>query len=123
MTSPSSRPGPSRRDLSIDDYADGVLSGDRTVLGRAITLVESHRAEHRELAQELLLRLLPHTGQAHRVGISGVPGVGKSTFIDVLGLDLLEAGHRVAVLAVDPSSSLSGGSILEIGRASCRERV
>jgi LAO/AO transport system kinase len=89
-----------------------VLAGDRAVVARAITLVESRRADHREQAQELLAQLLPHTGAAQRVGISGVPGVGKSTFIDQLGVNLLEAGHRVAVLAVDPSSGRTGGSIL-----------
>src|SRR5688500_19145682 len=81
-------------------------------MARAITLVESRRADHREKAQELLVELLPHAGGARRVGISGVPGVGKSTFIDQLGVDLTAAGSRVAVLAVDPSSARSGGSIL-----------
>ncbi|SHG85402.1 methylmalonyl Co-A mutase-associated GTPase MeaB [Geodermatophilus nigrescens] len=90
----------------------GVLGGDRRSLARAITLVESRRADHRERAQELLVELLPHAGKARRVGISGVPGVGKSTFIDQLGVDLTAAGSRVAVLAVDPSSARSGGSIL-----------
>lgn len=92
--------------------AAGVRAGDRASVARAITLVESRRAEHRTLAQELLRDLLPDTGNAVRVGISGVPGVGKSTFIDALGNDLLAAGHRVAVLAVDPSSRRTGGSIL-----------
>jgi len=91
---------------------DGVLAGSRTALARAITLVESRRGDHREQAQELLLALLPHAGSAARVGISGVPGVGKSTFIDALGTSLTADGHRVAVLAVDPSSIRSGGSIL-----------
>jgi LAO/AO transport system kinase len=91
---------------------DGVLAGDRTVVARAITLVESRRLDHREQAQRLLVLLLPHTGTAQRVGITGVPGVGKSTFIDTLGSNLTAAGHRVAVLAVDPSSARSGGSIL-----------
>ena len=81
-------------------------------MARAITLVESRRGDHRELAQELLVELLPHAGGARRVGISGVPGVGKSTFIDQLGVDLTAAGSKVAVLAVDPSSARSGGSIL-----------
>ena len=98
--------------LSVDEYVDGVLRGDRTVLGRAITLVESAKQEHRELAQQLLLELLPHSGNAHRVGITGVPGAGKSTFIDALGTNLTGAGRRVAVLAVDPTSSRTGGSIL-----------
>jgi LAO/AO transport system kinase len=90
----------------------GVLDGSRTVLARAITLVESHRPEHRTAAQELLLELLPRAGGAHRVGISGVPGVGKSTFVETLGTRLTGEGHRVAVLAVDPSSVRTGGSIL-----------
>lgn len=92
--------------------AEGVLSGHRPTLARAITLVESRRPDHARSAQELLVRLLPHTGKAHRVGITGVPGVGKSTFVDTLGTRLTGAGHRVAVLAVDPSSTRSGGSIL-----------
>jgi LAO/AO transport system kinase len=92
--------------------AEGVLGGSRTLLARAITLVESSRADHRQAAQELLMELLPAAGGAHRVGISGVPGVGKSTFIDQLGTTLTAAGSRVAVLAVDPSSARSGGSIL-----------
>ena len=98
--------------IDIDAYTEGVLAGDRTTLGRAITLVESRSPEHIELAQELLTRLLPHSGRSRRVGITGVPGVGKSTFIDALGTHLTDSGHRVAVLAVDPSSTRSGGSIL-----------
>ena len=98
--------------IDIDAYAEGVLAGDRTTLGRAITLVESRSPEHIELAQELLARLLPRSGRSRRVGITGVPGVGKSTFIDALGTHLTDSGHRVAVLAVDPSSTRSGGSIL-----------
>ena len=89
-----------------------MRGNDRAAVARAITLVESRRADHRELAQRLLAELLPHTGGAQRVGITGVPGVGKSTFIDQLGSNLIAGGHRVAVLAVDPSSSRSGGSIL-----------
>ena len=81
-------------------------------MAKAITLLESTRADHRALADELLTAMLPHTGQSFRLGISGVPGVGKSTFIEALGLYLIKQGHRVAVLAVDPSSSVSGGSIL-----------
>ena len=94
------------------DLAAGVLAGDRTAIGRAITLVESTLPAHRADAAALLEELLPHSGDAHRVGITGVPGVGKSTFIEALGLRLTAAGHKVAVLAVDPSSSRSGGSIL-----------
>ncbi|MEU2148978.1 methylmalonyl Co-A mutase-associated GTPase MeaB, partial [Streptomyces globisporus] len=91
--------------IDIDGYVQGVLDGKRAFVARAITLVESTRAEHRVLAQQLLSRLLPHAGAARRIGISGVPGVGKSTFIDALGTMLTGLGHRVAVLAVDPSSS------------------
>jgi LAO/AO transport system kinase len=98
--------------VDVAGLADGVLAGDRRAVARAITVVESRRADHREAAQELLVALLPHAGNARRVGISGVPGVGKSTFIDQLGIDLTAAGSKVAVLAVDPSSARSGGSIL-----------
>ena len=96
----------------LEAYLDGVRQGSRRWIARAITLVESRRPDHRELAQRLLVELLPATGKARRVGITGVPGVGKSTFIDTMGTRLTAAGHRVAVLAVDPSSSRSGGSIL-----------
>ena len=98
--------------LDVDAYEAGVLAADRTALGRAITLVESTRPDHQEQAQELLARLLPTAGGAHRIGITGVPGAGKSTFIDALGSDLTASGNRVAVLAVDPSSTRTGGSIL-----------
>ena len=95
---------------------EGVLNGEglarRRALAKTITLLESSRPDHRLQADELLNQLLPHTGHSFRLGISGVPGVGKSTFIEALGLFLIERGHRVAVLAVDPSSSVSGGSIL-----------
>lgn len=103
---------PRRRRLSTEQYVEGVLAGERAVLGRAMTLVESRRPEHRGQAQEVLARLLPHTGKALRVGITGVPGVGKSTFLENLGMRLVQRHHRVAVLAVDPSSTVSGGSIL-----------
>jgi LAO/AO transport system kinase len=97
---------------NAETLAAGVRAGNRRALAKAITLIESTRGEHRVLAQKLLALLLPATGTAIRMGISGAPGVGKSTFIEALGLQLTAAGHRVAVLAVDPSSSLSGGSIL-----------
>ncbi|MDX8142804.1 methylmalonyl Co-A mutase-associated GTPase MeaB [Lentzea sp. BCCO 10_0061] len=100
------------RVIDVAEYTKGVLDGNRGVLARAITLVESTRADHRAKAQELLIELLPKSGDAIRVGITGVPGVGKSTFIDALGTTLTEQGHRVAVLAVDPSSTRTGGSIL-----------
>lgn len=103
---------PRRRDLSVDEYVDGVLAGDRTILGRALTLVESNSRRHRELAQAVLLRLLPHSGNALRIGITGVPGAGKSTFIDQFGVNLTAMGFKVAVLAIDPSSQLTKGSIL-----------
>jgi LAO/AO transport system kinase len=98
--------------LSVDEYVAGVLAGNRMVLARAITLVESTNDDHRHLAQQVLTGVLGHSGGSHRVGITGVPGVGKSTFIDQLGVNLTSQGHNVAVLAVDPSSSRSGGSIL-----------
>ncbi|MFC5753063.1 methylmalonyl Co-A mutase-associated GTPase MeaB [Actinomadura rugatobispora] len=96
----------------LDDYVKGVREGSRAWIARAITLVESTRPDHRDLAQRLLVELTPYTGHARRIGITGVPGVGKSTFIDALGTDLTAAGHKVAVLAVDPSSTRTGGSIL-----------
>ncbi|MEU5428589.1 methylmalonyl Co-A mutase-associated GTPase MeaB [Streptomyces olivoreticuli] len=100
------------RSIDPDAYVKGVLDGKRATVARAITLVESTRADHRELAQRMLTELLPHAGTARRIGITGVPGVGKSTFIDALGTMLTGLGHKVAVLAVDPSSSRTGGSIL-----------
>ena len=98
--------------IDLDEYEQGVTSGHRAWLGRAITLVESTKPEHQDLAQELLTRLLPAAGGAVRVGVSGAPGAGKSTLIDSLGTYLTGSGHKVAVLAVDPSSTRSGGSIL-----------
>ncbi|WP_182357127.1 methylmalonyl Co-A mutase-associated GTPase MeaB [Tomitella gaofuii] len=103
---------PSRPAIDVGALAEGIRNGRRADLSRAITLVESARVDHRALAQELLMELLPESGGAHRVGITGVPGVGKSTFIDALGSHLIEQGHKVAVLAVDPSSTRTGGSIL-----------
>jgi len=101
-----------RRELSVNDYVQGVLAGDRATLGRAITLVESVNPEHEHLAEQVLLQLLPHSGKAMRVGITGIPGAGKSTFIEAMGRRLTSEGHRVAVLAIDPSSAATGGSIL-----------
>jgi LAO/AO transport system kinase len=92
--------------------ADGVLEGDRRALARAITMIESTRHDHRAVADAVLERLIPYAGKSIRLGISGVPGVGKSTFIEALGNHVIDAGHRVAVLTVDPSSAISGGSIL-----------
>jgi LAO/AO transport system kinase len=98
--------------MTSQNLAAAIRSGDRAALPRAITLLESTRADHREQAQQLLLELLPDSGNAHRVGITGVPGVGKSTTVEALGMYLIDQGHRVAVLAVDPSSTRTGGSIL-----------
>ncbi|MDX2221665.1 MAG: methylmalonyl Co-A mutase-associated GTPase MeaB [Rhodospirillaceae bacterium] len=103
---------PFRQPRSAPDYAAGVLAGDRAVLARAITLIESRKTEHRDKAQEMLVELLPKTGNSIRIGVSGLPGAGKSTFIDAFGTLLTGQGHKVAVLAVDPTSSRTGGSIL-----------
>jgi len=97
---------------SVSDVRSTTPAVQRRAMAKAITLLESTRADHRAQADNLLTAMLPHTGQSIRVGISGVPGVGKSTFIEALGLYLINKGHRVAVLAVDPSSTVSGGSIL-----------
>ncbi len=114
----SETPPPASRAAAL---AEGVLAGHRTRLAQAITLIESTRSTDAPIAQEVLGAVLPKTGRAHRIGISGVPGVGKSSMIETLGLHLIEQGHRVAVLAIDPSSTLSGGSIL--GDKSRMERL
>ena len=101
-----------RKVLTLTDYLDGFKKQDRTILSRAITLVESQNPEHQKLAQELLKTLLPKTGKSKRLGISGTPGVGKSTFIESFGKLLTSLNKTVAVLAVDPTSQVSGGSIL-----------
>jgi len=102
-----------RRRLTADQYVDGILAGDRMVLARAITLVESELPSDADIASEVIERCLPHTGRARRVGITGVPGAGKSTFIEALGTHLTDdRGEAVAVLTIDPSSPVSGGSIL-----------
>ncbi|QEG33801.1 methylmalonyl Co-A mutase-associated GTPase MeaB [Bythopirellula goksoeyrii] len=103
---------PRRRTLTTEDYFQGVRAGDTSVLARALTLVESSNLQHQLQAEELLTRLMPFTGKAIRVGITGTPGAGKSTFIEALGLQLVRTGHQVAVLAIDPSSDITGGSIL-----------
>ena len=109
----SGRRSPRATDASeIEGLAEAVLAGDRRALARAITLVESTRADHRARAESLLGRLMPASGRSIRLGVSGAPGVGKSTFIEAFGLHLIEQGRRVAVLAVDPSSKRAGGSIL-----------
>jgi LAO/AO transport system kinase len=109
---PARRAVTRRRALTTDDYAAGVLARDAVVLGRAITLIESNAPAHQAQAQEMLARLMPHTGRSRRVGITGIPGAGKSTFIEAFGCHLTDAGLRVAVLAIDPSSTVNGGSIL-----------
>ncbi|MFY8267924.1 MAG: methylmalonyl Co-A mutase-associated GTPase MeaB [Terrimicrobiaceae bacterium] len=108
--SPQRPQGPPR--FSTAEFAAGVLSGNRAMLARAITLVESNARAHEQQAQELLNSLLPHTGKAKRIGVTGVPGVGKSTFIDAFGCYLVETAHTLAVLTIDPTSARSGGSIL-----------
>jgi len=100
------------KQFGISDYVQGIKASDKRILGKAITLVESKKPEHRDLADQLLKELLPLTGQSVRVGITGVPGVGKSTFIESFGKLAIQNGKKVAVLAVDPSSSLNKGSIL-----------
>jgi len=114
LSSRGSGTTPSRRarELSVEDYVRGVLAGDRGVLARAITLVESRSPVHEAKAQEVLQRLLPRAGKARRIGITGVPGAGKSTFIEAFGSFLADRGLKIAVLAIDPTSARSGGSIL-----------
>lgn len=101
-----------RRALTTDQYVDGILLGDITILSQAITLIESNKPEHYAQAQEIIERCLPHAGRSIRIGITGVPGAGKSTFIEAIGNMVASLRHRLAVLAIDPSSERSGGSIL-----------
>jgi len=101
-----------KKTLTVDDYVDGILVGNRVILSRAITLVESSHPDHQATAQAVIERCLPHSGKSIRLGITGVPGAGKSTFIEALGVMLVNKGHKLAVLAVDPSSERSKGSIL-----------
>ncbi|MCD8079556.1 MAG: methylmalonyl Co-A mutase-associated GTPase MeaB [Bacteroides sp.] len=101
-----------RRELSVDEYVDGIRQGNITILSQAVTLVESVLPEHQAVAQEVIEKCLPYAGNSVRIGISGVPGAGKSTSIDVFGLHVLEKGGKLAVLAIDPSSERSRGSIL-----------
>ncbi len=103
---------PRRRLLSAAEYVEGILKGDITVLGQAVTLVESRNPDHQAVAQEVIEKCLPYAGKSVRIGITGVPGAGKSTSIDVFGLHVLKKGGRLAVLAIDPSSERSNGSIL-----------
>ena len=108
----ASNPAEGALGAADQQLVDGVLARQRRSLAKTITLIESTRADHLLRAQKVVAALLPHTGRAIRIGISGVPGAGKSTFIEALGIWLIEQGHQLAVLAVDPSSSVSGGSIL-----------
>ena len=101
-----------RRQYTPAEYVEGILKGNITVLSQAVTLVESSKHEHQQVAQEIIEKCLPHAGRSMRVGITGVPGAGKSTSIDVFGIHLLKQGHKLAVLAIDPSSERSKGSIL-----------
>ena len=109
---PAVRPVQRRKKLTVADYVRGIEQGDRVILSRAITLVESNNKDHFKLAQQVLQAVLPRTGKALRIGITGVPGAGKSTFIEAFGNMLIEAGYKVAVLAVDPTSQVTKGSIL-----------
>lgn len=110
---PYLRPKPKKRQRSVAEFVEGIVKGDVTVLSQAVTLVESVKPEHQALAQEVIERCLPYSGNSIRVGISGVPGAGKSTSIDVFGLHVLEKYEgKLAVLAIDPSSERSKGSIL-----------
>ena len=101
-----------RRELSVNDYIEGILKGNSAVLGQAVTLIESTAERHQALAQEVIEKCLPHSGKSRRIGITGVPGAGKSTSIDVFGMHVLKTGSKLAVLAIDPSSERSRGSIL-----------
>ena len=112
IVNPYMKRKPRRRLLSADEYVDGILKGNITVLGQAVTLVESHNPDHYALAQEVIEKCLPHAGRSVRIGITGVPGAGKSTSIDAFGLHVLKDGGKLAVLAIDPSSERSNGSIL-----------
>ena len=112
IVNPYMKRKPRRRQLTAAEYVDGILKGNITVLGQAVTLVESHNPDHYALAQEVIEKCLPHAGRSVRIGITGVPGAGKSTSIDAFGLHVLKDGGKLAVLAIDPSSERSNGSIL-----------
>ena len=101
-----------KAELSVDDFVKGILDGNRTILSQAITMIESENPAHIAMAQEIIERCLPHSGNSLRIGITGVPGVGKSTFIESFGGMLTSQGHKLAVLAIDPSSERTKGSIL-----------
>lgn len=110
--SPYYKKRPRRRELTVSDYVEGIVKGDITTLSQAVTLVESTNIHHQQIAQEVIEKCLPYSGNSIRIGISGVPGAGKSTSIDVFGIHVLEKGGKLAVLAIDPSSERSKGSIL-----------
>ena len=112
QVNPYLKPRKRKRLMSAGEYVEGILKGDVTVLSRAVTLVESHAPEHQQLAQEVIEKCLPYSGKSKRIGITGVPGAGKSTSIDVFGLHVLKRGGKLAVLAIDPSSERTKGSIL-----------
>ncbi len=101
-----------KKQMSVDEYVNGIREGNRTILSKAVTLVESNKPEHQKIAQEIILKCLPYSGKSIRIGITGVPGVGKSTFIESTGKYITSLGHKLAVLAIDPSSERSKGSIL-----------
>lgn len=101
-----------KRSLSVQQYVDGILNGDITILSQAVTLVESSKPEHQEIAQEIIVKCLPFCGNSVRIGITGVPGVGKSTFIEAMGKHITSKGNKLAVLAIDPSSERTKGSIM-----------
>ena len=109
---PYMKPKRRKRLLTVDEYVDGILKGNVTVLSQAVTLVESQIPDHQVLAQEVIEKCLPYAGKSKRIGITGVPGAGKSTSIDVFGLHVLKSGGKLAVLAIDPSSERTKGSIL-----------
>lgn len=112
LTNPYTKPGRKRRKFTADEYVEGILKGEISILGQAVTLVESSLPHHQEIAQEVIEKCLPYAGKSVRLGITGVPGAGKSTFIEALGMHLIHAGRKLAVLAIDPSSERTKGSIL-----------
>lgn len=112
IVNPYMRPKRKRKQLSVDEYVDRIKKGDISILSQAVTLVESSLPEHQKIAQELIEKCLPFAGNSVRIGITGVPGAGKSTFIEALGMHIVRTGHKLAVLAIDPSSERSKGSIL-----------
>ncbi|MBC8006089.1 MAG: ATP/GTP-binding protein, partial [Verrucomicrobia bacterium] len=101
-----------KKALTVSQYVEGILNGDITILSQAVTLVESSKPEHQEIAQEIIVKCLPFSGNSVRIGITGVPGVGKSTFIEAMGKFITSKGNKLAVLAIDPSSERTKGSIL-----------